>query len=272
MTTTATTVRPAARSARDVTFARAVRSEWIKVRSLRSTFVLLASSAAAMIAVGTLGAGGVILAARAGEPAMQQTVLAMPTSGLSFGQLLLGALAVLMISGEYGTGMIRSSVTAVPLRVPVLLAKAVVVAVLGYVTGTVAAYLTAVLIQPILAQEDLQFALDEPGLTGSLLLTGLYLSLVGVLALGIGTLLRHSAGAIVTLIGLLFVLPTALSMIPGETAAIILKYLPSEAGTRMFAVEVVGDQLTQWQGALVLGAWAALPFLAALVVLRRRDV
>jgi ABC-2 type transport system permease protein len=267
-----TTTTLDSRRVRDVAFARVVRSEWIKLRSLSSSFVLLSSSAAAMIAVGALGAGGVILAVQSDHPVTEQSVLAMPTSGLSFGQLLLGALAVLMISSEYGTGMIRSSIAAVPQRIPVLLAKAVVVAVVGYITGTAAAFVTAVLIQPILAQEDLQFGLDESGVTGSLLLTGLYLALVGVLALAVGTLLRHSAGAIVALIGLLFVLPTALSMIPGETAANILKYLPSEAGARMLATETVGEQLTQWQGALVLGAWAVLPFIAALLVLRRRDV
>jgi ABC-2 type transport system permease protein len=251
---------------------RAIRAEWIKLRSLPSSFVLVASSFAAMVLIGMLGAGGILLSKRDGDPVLESSILAMPTGGLPIGQLLLGALAVLLISSEFGTGAIRSTLTAVPTRIPALVAKAVIAAALGAVLGAAGAFVTYAAIQPILQQEDLAFGLEQDGVLGSLFSTAPYLALIAVLGLSIGTLMRNSAGAIVTLIGLLFVVPMVFSMIPGEVAATILKYLPSEAGNRMMAIEVGDDQLTQLQGGLVLLVWVAVPFVAALVSLRKRDV
>jgi ABC-2 type transport system permease protein len=271
--TTISLPRPAdRRSGILITLARSVRAEWIKLRSLPSSFILIASSLSAMVLIGMLGAGGILMAHRDGDPVAESSIFAMPTGGLPFGQLLLGALAVLMISSEFGTGAIRSTITAAPTRVPALLAKAIIAAGLGATLGVAGAFVTYAAIQPILEQENFGFGLDETGVLVSLFSTALYLSLIAVLALAIGSLMRNSAGAIVTLIGLLFVLPMVFSMIPGEAAATILKYLPSEAGTRLMAIETTGDQLTQTQGALVLLAWAAVPFIAALVTLKKRDV
>lgn len=270
--TTALHAAPLAGPASRVTFPRTVRSEWIKVRSLRSSFVLVGTSIAAMTAVGMLGAGGIVLAAADGQPVTDESVYSMPVAGLSFGQLLLAALAVLLVSSEYGTGMIRSTLTAAPGRVQVLLAKAGVAGGIGAVVGSAGAFATYFAIQPILGQEDLEFALDSPDRWLSLAATGLYLAFVAVLALAVGTLLRHSAGSIVSVIGLLFVLPTALSMIPGDVAANVLTYLPSEAGAQLMATTVAPGDLTQLQGGLVLAAWALIPFVAAVVMLQSRDV
>jgi ABC-type transport system involved in multi-copper enzyme maturation permease subunit len=275
MTTTITTPlhRPIdRRGTSPLTLARAVRAEWVKLRSLPSSFILVASSLAAMVLIGMLGAGGILMSQRDGALVTDASIFAMPTGGLPFGQLLLGALAVLLISSEYGTGAIRSTMTAVPTRTPALLAKAIIGAALGAVIGVVSAFGTYAAIQPILDEENFGFGLDEPGVLGSLFATGAYLALIAVLALAIGTLMRNSAGAIVTLIGLLFVLPMVFSMIPGEWSANILKYLPSEAGNRLMAVETTADQLTQAQGALVLLVWVVVPFVAALFTLRKRDV
>ena len=257
---------------RGLSFSRIVRSEWVKLRSLPSSYILVASSVAAMVGVGMLGAGGMILAQRDGQPVATQAIQSMPMAGLSFGQLLLAALAVLLISSEFGTGMIRPTLTAAPMRTGVLAAKALVAAGIGAVTGATAAFLSYLLIQPILAQEDLDYALENPRMYGLLLATGVYLALAAVLAVNIGVLLRNSAGAIVTVIGLLFVLPTALSMIPGEVAAEILRYLPSEAGSQLMAAEIADGELTRLEGGLVMTAWAVGFTIASVLVFRRRDV
>ncbi|WP_210481137.1 ABC transporter permease subunit [Naasia sp. SYSU D00948] len=275
MTTTTRSDGATASARRDgsaVTFARVVRSEAVKLRTLPSTYILLAGSIAAMVAVGALAAGGLVLASRDGHPAADAAIRAVPTAGLSFGQLLLGALAVLLISSEFGTGSIRPTLTAAPRRLGVLAAKALVAALLGAVTGAAAALATHLLVQPILAEENLDYRLDGQADWWALLATGLYLALVAVLAVALGTLLRNSAGAIVAVIGLLFVLPTALSMIPGETAADILRYLPSEAGNQLMATEIGDGELRPWEGGLVMAGWTLTALVAAAVGFRRRDV
>ena len=271
---TATTAPSAAADTRPagLTFPRIVRSEWVKLRTLPSTYILLTSSVAAMVAVGLLAAGGVILAQKDGQPVEDAAISAVPTAGLSFGQLLLAALAVLLISSEFGTGAIRPALTAAPRRLGVLTAKALIAAMLGAITGAVTAVATHLLIQPILAQENLDYSIDTADQWWALLATGLYLAMVAVLAVGVGALLRNSTGAIVAVIGLLFVLPTALSMVPGELAADLLRYLPSEAGNQLMASDIADGELTQWEGGLVMAVWTVITFTVAAVTFRRRDV
>lgn len=253
-------------------FGRVLNSEWIKFRSLRSTVILLFSAVVMMIGIGTLGAWGIASAAEDAQPSAPGMIHTMPSGGLSFAQLLIGALAVLLISSEFGTGMIRSTMIAVPKRIPALAAKGVVISLIAYIVGTVAALATYFAIQPILATQEMEFALDAEGVLGSIFSIGLYLSFVALIGLALGALLRNSAGGIVTLIALLMVVPTALDIIPGEFASDIAKYLPSNAGTQLIATQVADDALTQFQGGLVMGAWAVIPLIAAIVVLKRRDV
>jgi ABC-type transport system involved in multi-copper enzyme maturation permease subunit len=117
----------------------------------------------------------------------------------------------------------------------------------------------------------MEFAFSSEVL-GSILCTGLYLSLVSLMGLALGTLLRNSAGSIVTLSALLLVIPMVLSMIPGEAIANISKYLPSNAGAQLTATQITDGALTQLQGGLVMAAWAIVPLAIALVTVKRRDV
>ncbi len=256
---------------RNVNFPRVLRSEWIKIRSLRSTVILLLCTAAVMVGLGSLGAWGITTAAEEGQPLTDQVIHTMPSGGLTFAQLLIGSLAVMLISSEFGTGMIRSTMIAVPGRVPAIAAKALLMAVIAYLVGTASAFITYFTIQPILAAQDLGFDLTGT-VVRSILLAGVYLSLVALLGIALGTLLRNSAGSIVALSALLLVIPTALSLIPGEFASDLARYLPSNAGMQLTAVEIAKDALTQAQGGLVLAAWALIPFIAALVLVKRRDV
>lgn len=254
-----------------VTFGRVLSSEWLKLRSLRSTVILLASTVAVMVGLGMLAAWGSTLASRDGQPVTEQAIQGTATAGLTFGQLIVGALAVLLISSEFGTGMIRSTMIAVPRRTPAVLAKALVIALVSYIVGTVSAFGTYFAVQPVLAPDDMGFDLDAAVL-GSLLCTGLYLSLVALMGLALGTLLRNSAGGIVTLSALLLVIPMALSMIPGDLIENIAKYLPSNAGAQLTATQIADGSLTQLQGGLVMAAWAIIPLIIVLVAVKRRDV
>jgi ABC-2 type transport system permease protein len=256
---------------RNVSFARVLRSEWIKIRSLRSTIILLLSTIAVMVGLGSLGAWGITMAAEEGQPLTDQVIHTMPSGGLTFAQLLIGSLAVMLISSEFGTGMIRSTMTAVPGRVPAVTAKALLIAIIAYLVGTASAFITYFAIQPVLTAQDLGFELTGT-VARSMLLAGVYLSLIALLGIGLGSLLRNSAGSIVALSALLLVIPTALSMIPGDFASDLARYLPSNAGQQLTAVEITEGALTQAQGGLVLAAWALIPFIAGLIAIKRRDL
>ncbi|MEX5295692.1 ABC transporter permease [Kocuria sp. CPCC 205268] len=272
MTTTLHHRESAAIASGHVTFGRVLHAEWIKFWTLRSTAYLLLATVVTMVGLGTLGAWGLTSAMNDGQPVTDAMIHALPSGGLTFGQLLIGALAVLFVSAEYGSGMIQATMITVPARTPVLTAKALIVAAVSYGVGTGSALLTYAAIQPLLRPDDLDFALTTEGVTVSIARTGLYLALVALMALALGALLRNSAGGIVTLSALLLVLPTALSVISGDLAAEIAEYLPSNAGNQLVAIEIADDALTQLQGGLVMGAWALVPLLAATVLLKRRDV
>jgi len=244
-----------------------LRSEWIKMRTLRSTvwayaIVILVSLglAALMSAVLDPGPGGQI-------PADQQAgiVLQASTFGVFFGQLVVATLGVLVISGEYSTGMIRSTLTAVPKRLGALWAKAAVLFVATFLVGavsTIAAYFVA---SPILATQGVSASLIGDGLLMPLLGGALYLALVAVLALGVGTILRSSAGGIAAVLGILLILPLVLSMIPTEWAAAAVPYLFSSAGNGLFALQPDISYLT------ITLAWVAASLGGASLLLVRRD-
>ncbi len=157
-----------------------------------------------------------------------------PTSrslaGIFLAQLAIGVLGVLLITGEYATGMIRATLAAVPSRLPVLWAKAAVFATVTLVL-TVPSVLGAFLIgQSILKAKHLQTGLGDPGVLRAVLGAALYLTVIGLLGLGLGALLRNTAGGISALFGVLFVLPIIVRFLPASWADPIDKYLPSTAG------------------------------------------
>ncbi|WP_262107046.1 ABC transporter permease [Arthrobacter sp. Marseille-P9274] len=280
---TATMNRPAARvSGKGVSFARVLHSEWIKFTTLRSTWILLATTVAVSIGIGVLGAWGMgsgieQLRADGQDPASvgldPSMIPMMATGGLDFGQLIIGALGVLLIASEYSTGMIRSTMTAVPRRIPALAAKAVVVAVVAAIVGVVSSFATYFVSQPVLSQYGLEYGLDVENLVQSVLLSGVYLALVALMGLALGSLLRNSAGGIVTLVALLLVLPIVASMLQFDWVKDgVEPFLPSNAGRQLVALQIPEDALTQLQGGLVMAAWAAVLLVAAAFTTKTRDV
>lgn len=200
-------------------------------------------------------AGG---AARPGLEGLEQELgvhaRGIPASGIAIAQFLIASLAVMQIGSEYGTRMISTTVTAVPRRLTALLAKTLVIAAVSFIVGAAAALISYAVAQPMLEPKGLDYAITAYGVIPSILNTGAYLALIAILGLGIGTLLRNSAGGIMTTLGLLIVAPIVLAILSGQNELFmdISRYLPSSAGIEMVAIKTLPDALTQTQGGLVV--------------------
>lgn len=278
MTTTTTYTS----SGRGVTFGGVVRSEAIKLASLRSTFWCYGIIVVITVGLGLLLAATVNTHGTQTLGQQQSLAVQVATLGILFSQLVAAVLGALMITGEYGTGMIRSTLAAVPKRLPALLAKAVVFAVVTFIVGLVSILGTALVTAPILAGNGIDTDFSD-GKTWFAFIGGAgYLALVGLIALFLGTIIRNSAGGIAAALGLVFVAPIVFQILVGVTRAVwaqnMLEFLPSSAGGRMYsyvtgAVPAVKDVviLDPFQGFLVVAAWAIVLFAIAATLLKRRD-
>ncbi|WP_108251866.1 ABC transporter permease [Planctomonas deserti] len=270
------TARPSAASLPRLSAVGILRSEWIKLRSVRSTvwsyaIIVVVSFAIALLLAATIDFDG------AAPPAEMQTsiVLQASTFGIYFGQLIVGVLGVLTISGEYSTGMIRSTLTAVPKRLPALAAKALVLFVTTFVVGLISVFGSLLIASPLLAASGVEADYGDGALIGNLLLAALYLALVAVFALGLGTILRSSAGGIAASLGTILLLPTIVSLIAALTQAEwandLMPYLFANAGTGMYTPSLGGEGLDQGQNTLVVLAWVAVSLVGGALLLKRRD-
>jgi ABC-2 type transport system permease protein len=293
MTTTAPAVstKPAIAQNAHLTFGGTLRSEWIKLRTLRSTIWCYAIVFAVTVLFGLLLAQVGFGVSPDGAPVgsndmttelQQSNAIMVSTLGIAFSQLVAAVLGVLVISGEYGTGMIRSTFTAVPKRLPALFSKAIVFGVVTFVVGLVSVFATALLTAPMLPESGITPDFSDPQFLLALVGAALYLALIGVLSMAIGAIVRNSAGGIAASLGLVLVLPPVLQIIvsltQAEWARNIGTFLPDMAGNRLFtygAEASVTDgviSLDAVQGGLVLLAWVAVMFIAASVLIKRRDV
>ena len=246
------------------------RSEFTKFRSVASTGWTLLTAAALVVGFGILYA--MVRVSRPPADPSTFDATAVSLSGIQVAQIAVGVLGVLTVTGEYATGLIRATFTAVPRRTPVLLGKAAVVA-----AGTFAVSLPAVVAaflagQAVLAPENLDVALTGPGVLRAVLGAALYLTAVALLGLGLGALLRSTAGAVSALFGALFALQMVAGFLPADVNQDVAKYLPAPAGLAVTIVRPDPYYLSPWAGlALFLLYTAVLLGLAAWRV-RRRDV
>jgi ABC-type transport system involved in multi-copper enzyme maturation permease subunit len=272
MTTVATTTTALPPGVR-VTQRRVLASEWVKFRSLRSSYIALAASLVVLVGFGILFA--FVIKSRWPDMAPGERARFDPTAaslrGLYLAQLIVGVLGVLVVSGEYSTGMIRASLSAAPRRLPVLWAKFAVFAVVTFVVSTAGAFLAFFVGQSILSAQHIETTLAAPDVLRAVLGTGLYLTVVGLLGVALGWILRHTAGAIGTLFGLLLVLPVLGSALPDSWARHIDPYLPSVAGQALTAVRADPETLAPWTGFGVFCAYLVVGVVAAVLLLKRRD-
>jgi ABC-2 type transport system permease protein len=272
MSTISAPPRPASDSR--ITTVGLLRSEWIKLRSVRSTVWLFAIIVLASLGMSLLLSSTISPDLMGVIPPSEYTniVVQASTFGIFFGQLVVAVLGVLVISGEYTTGMIRSTLTAVPKRIPALLAKAVVLFVTTFVVGAVATFGAYLIAVPVLAGKGIE-ATDP--VFGELLLGVLYLALTAVFALGIGTIVRSSAGGIAAALGVVLLLPTVLQIIVGVTqaewAADLAPYLFSNAGSGMYTMDSTPGAFEVWQNVLIVVVWTLVSLIGGLLLLKRRD-
>lgn len=253
-----------------------LRSEWTKLRSLRSTVWSLLLLVAVTIGFTALFTGLTVAQWDQLDPAQTAQVVADPGrmalgAGFQLGQLAVCVLGVLVMAGEYSSGTIRASLLAVPRRTPMLAAKAVVFAMLIFIVGELTAWPTFFLGAAILHSRA-PVSIADPGVLRAVIGAGLYLAVLAVFAIAIGALVRHTAGAITGIIGLVLVLSPLAQLLPGSIGKHIHTYLPSEAGSLIASPrQGANDMLGPWQGFGVFCAETAVLVAAATILLKRRD-
>jgi len=266
---TNTAQRPAGDTlARPVTLPRVITSEWIKFRTLNSTLAVLGAAvlgmilAAGLVAYNTRNLAGIQLEDAAPSATMQ---------GYYLGQLLIGALGVLFVTGEYSTGMIRSTFGAVPTRLPVLAGKLVVFTAVTLVTMVASSLVAFLGAQAFISQYRTGLSLGDPGVLRIVIGTGVYLTLIGMIGAALGWIIRSTPGAIVTVIGLVLVVPGLFSSLLGQVGKDLGQYLPSNAGGSFIRSVADPTSLSPWVGLGVLVAWVLALGAVAAVRVRRSD-
>jgi ABC-2 type transport system permease protein len=259
-------------------FGHLMLSEWTKIRSVRSTVWSLALFVIVSIGFTLLFTALTAANWTKGQGAADRNarIIADPVSfilgaGLGLGQLTICVLGALLITTEYSTGVIRSSLLAVPRRIPMLAAKAVVFSLLILVVAEIVCFAVFAVGSAIL-HSHAPVSLGDPNVTRAVVGSGLYLTVLSLLALAVGGIIRHTAGAISTIIGVVLVLPILTGLLPGSVGKHINAYLPAQAGMLIGqAHQQSGDLLTAWQGFGVACIWTVLLLGLAVYLLKRRD-
>ena len=271
----ATAPARAPRPAYQVTGRRVLRSEWAKLWSLRSTWITLGLGLLFLVAFGLIAAGqykAVINSGQHVDPEFAaSSAVSLSLFGTNFAQLALGVLGVLVTAGEYTTGTIRSTLTAVPRRLPVLWSKAAVLGGACLVISTVGAFITFLVASSIVSGTPAAMTFSDAGVLRSLLGAGLYLGLVGVIGTALGALLRSVAGGISVLVGVLMLIPGLISLLPGTLRQDIWPYLPSNAGESVFVLHRDATALSPAAGFAVFLGWTLLALAGAAYRLMRTD-
>jgi ABC-2 type transport system permease protein len=262
-----------------VTQARVALSEWTKLRTLRSSrYALLAG---VVMTIGFAVIPALVNASRWSSMSFidKATFRPLETSliGVTVAQLAIGVLGVMIISGEYSTGMIRSTFAAVPKRLPVLWGKAGVFGLVTLVLAIPSTLIAFFAAQAILKGHsfnghDIALSFSDPGVSRAVIGGALYLTIVGLFGLGLGAILRSTAGGISAFAGILFVLPPLMNVLPTSWNNAISPYLPSNAGQAIMQSGSSTHTLAPWTGLGVFAAYTAILIAFAAIQLRRRDV
>jgi ABC-2 type transport system permease protein len=250
-----------------------MRSEWTKLRTVRSTMWTIAVTLVVGIGVSVVATAEIHAhwatmapATRAGFDPIQVSLTAA-----FFCQLVLGVLGVLVMSAEYATGTIRATFSAAPRRPLVLAAKVVVFGLVSLVVGEGVTFLSFFAGQAMLASPVPHATLGTPGALRAVVGTGLYLCVMGVFGLGLATVLRHTAGAISAFVGIVLVLPIIVSALPSSLQHDIVRFLPLQMGEALMQPHPLQNAFTPWTGFFVLVAYTAAVLACALALLVRRD-
>ncbi len=256
-----------------VTQLRVIASEWTKLRSVRSTSWSL--FAATVLTIGFPILASAVISAHWGHRSPSDRANFNPLDpalvGSQIAQLAIGVLGVLVITAEYSTGMIRASFTAVPKRLPVLWGKTIV-----FASITFALMLPAVLVaffasQSILSRHHANVSFSDPHVARAVIGAALYLTVIAIFSLGLGAIIRNTAGGIAAFAAILFVIPPLMNVLPQSWNDAASRYLPSNAGRAIIALTPDSNSLSPWVGFAVLCGYAAAILGVAAILLMRRD-
>ena len=249
------------------------RSEWTKLRTIRSTMWTLGTTAfiglaASAIAMGVTRAHWTAMSA-ADKTAFDPVEVSLMGVCLG-GTLLLGIVGILVVSSEYATGTIRATLSAAPRRPLVLAAKVLVFGAVALVIAEFMAFASFLLGQAILTSPAKHATLASPGALRAVAGIGMYLCAIALLALGIAVVVRHTAGAISAYVGVILVLPIIVSAIPGSLQHQIERFLPLEIGSAMINDATPGS-FGPWTGLMLVVGYSAVMLALATFLLVRRD-
>jgi len=261
------------------TFARLLVGEWIKFRSLRANWwiLLLGTAFMPLFAVSRMVSIAQVPDA-VGSPSLVGAVYV--TSGIALSQLAFAVLAVMSITGEYGSGQIRATLAVAPARATAIAAKLAVVVGAVVIASSIGVAVAWASSAPWFAQTGMSIDLSDAGDARLMVGVPLYLAAVAALAFGIGLIARSSALGICIVVGLLLVVENLLASIPWAPAQNVTAYLPSSAGSRLLESDAAGSViavsdstlLTPWGGYGVMLIWVAAVLAAGAALLRHKDV
>jgi ABC-2 type transport system permease protein len=251
----------------------ALRSEYTKIRSVRSTYWTLLALVVVCVGLCALIGWGTESHFNQMDPGQRATF--DPTSNslgaLYLGQLALVVLGALVITTEYSTGMIRTSLTAMPRRGTVFAAKALVFTAISLVVGEVISFVLFFLGQKLLQSTGHSATLSQPGVLRAVIGGGLFLAGCGLFSFALGAILRHTAGAISAAVGILFVLPLVSNAFPHSWQEWLDKFLPSSAGAEIWSVRRAAMMYSPWTEFFIFLAWIAVLLVAGMFLFRTRD-
>ncbi len=274
---TLTHERPLARSAapvaRKAVLFAVMRSEWTKLRTVRSTIWTLTFTVISMVGIGTLLTALEVSRwnHRSARDIASFDPLLYSFGGVNLAQLSLGVLGVLVMTSEYGTGGIKLTITATPQRRLLLTAKVATFSLVAAAVSLVSCLAAFFIGQRILAAEHAGVSLGDPNVLRAVLGAVLYLTVIGACGVGLGVIVRHTAGAVAVLFAVLLVIPGLVMLLPSPWNDNVTKYLPGAAGESVASVTHIQNLLAPGQGFLVLCGYTAATLVAAGLILRRRD-
>ena len=252
---------------------RVALSEWTKLRSVRSTRWSLLATLLLIMGLGIIAC--LVFESRwphlSANDRRHFHPLRANLAGVNFAQLSIGVLGVLVMTAEYSTGMIRSTFSAVPKRLPVLWGKTLVFGAVAFVVSLPAVFIVFFVGQAILSGQHINIGISHPGVIRALFGAALFLTVMGVFGLGLGAIVRNTAAGIALLAGIVFVLPPIIGLLPSSVSNSIDPYLPSNAGGAIWTINPDPNTLAPWAGLALFAAYAAVAIGIAAVLLNRRD-
>ncbi len=254
-------------------FPAVARSEWTKLRSVRSTYWTLFAATLATVALAAFLSVRYVQVYPKVPPqdraGFDATLFSL--NGIYLAQIAFGALGVLVITSEYTTGMIRSSLSAVPQRRMFLAAKVVVFGALTLVLGEAMAFTAFGISQAILSEQHVGVSLGDPQVARAVFGAGLYLTGVSMLALGIGALIRNTAGALSAFFATMFAANVVIDLLPTTWRNHVINYLPANAGSQIFTVYPSHGALAPWTGLAVFCLYPLIALTTAFILIDHFD-